>query len=139
MKQQLFGGKVGIQTQGSVALREPGLLLTSQGGAQGTSWVGREALPGLHGAGHSDTALSSREGGTPPPPPPPPPLSPLPFVKKQQGHSLLLHSHPSHLCPWRLGERVPWLMPGENKDGGQSCPRQGRRWLWGRKGELRVK
>lgn len=58
------------------------------------------------------------------------PLSPLPFVEKQQGHSLLLNSCHSDLCPWRLGEECP----GENKDGGQA-----RLWLWGRKGELRVK
>lgn len=50
----------------SVALHEPGFLLTSQGGARGMTWVCREALPGPHGAGHTDTALSSREGGKAP-------------------------------------------------------------------------
>lgn len=114
VKRKLFGAKAEIQTQNHAIPCEPGLLPTSQRGAQGGSWVGREALPGPHWHGHSDAALSSRDGGRAPVP-----LFPLSFVEQQPGHSLLLISCLISVVPLGPRRRAPWLILGGDKDRGQ--------------------
>lgn len=46
---------------------------------------------------------------------------------------------PHWFVPLEAERRASWLIPEENKDGGQGCPRQGRHWLQRRKGVLRIK
>lgn len=116
VKHQLCGAKAEIQTQSHAIPCEPGLRPTSREGAQDRSWVGKEALPGPHRDGHADAALSSRDGGRAPVP-----LSPLSFVEQQPGHSLLLISCLGSFVPLEPGRRAPWLILGENKNGGQDC------------------
>lgn len=101
-----------------------------------------EALLGPHGAGHSDTALSSREAGKAPVP-----LSPLPLVGKQQGHSLLPNSYPGALClvlcarcsvPPEAGRRVPGSCLGTTKREAEAVPNRQALAL-GKEGVLNVK
>lgn len=117
MRQQLFSGTVGVQSQGSVAAHEPGLPLTSQGGAQDTSWVGREAPPGPRGDGHSDAALSSREGGK---------------ALCLWPHSFLWENNKAILCC--LTHTTVTGAPG-----GRGKSTLAHAWLWGRKRELSVR
>lgn len=117
----------------SVALHEPGFLLTSQGGARGMTWVCREALPDPHGAGHSDTALSSREGGKAPHAE----LCPHSPLWKNNKAILRCFTHTPVMCApggWEKSTLGSCL--GKTK---MEVKALGRLWLWGRKGELRVK
>lgn len=121
-RQQLFGGKAEVWTQGQVAPCEPGLPPASQPGARG-----REACLPSRGPFRRPELQRGREAlGLP---------VPLPFVQQQPGLFLPRVPCLPDPCPWRPGEERPGSSPG-SKDGVKLSPR-GQALAPGEEGELR--
>ena len=120
MERPLFRGTAESQAQGAW----PPAAQPGRGQARG--WVGREALPGPCRGGHSD---SSREGGRVP-------SASCPHVPLwNNNQAILCSSRASLICaPGGTDRGASWLIPEENKDGGQGCLPTGQALAPGKEG-----